>query len=45
MELLNKVKTELEKEKGYDFSDSMWTGEILSILHDVVFATEKVLKK
>lgn len=42
MELLNKVKSELEK-KGYDFSSEFWTDEELTVLYDVVYATEKVL--
>lgn len=43
MELLDKVKTELEK-KGYNFEDEKWDGSLLSILYDAVYSTEKVLK-
>lgn len=42
MELLNKVKSKLEK-KGYDFSSEFWTDEMLSVLYDAVYTTEKVL--
>jgi len=42
MELLHKVQTELEK-KGYDFSSEFWTDKMLGVLHDAVYATEKVL--
>lgn len=45
MELLNKVKSELESEKGYDFSCEFWTDEMLSLLYDVVCASESVLKE
>ena len=44
MELLNKVKDELEKDKGFDFSSEMWTSEMLTLLYDAVYTTEKVLK-
>jgi len=43
MELLNKVKKELEKSKNYDFSDEKFSGEVLSIIYDVVYATEKII--
>ena len=43
MELLNKVKDILEKEKGYDFSSEKFDSEVLAILYDAVYATETVL--
>ena len=45
MELLNKVKKELENNKQYDFSSEFWTDELLSVLFDVVYATEKVVNE
>lgn len=44
MELLNKVKDRLEQEKGYDFADECWTGELLVMMYDIVCATENVIK-
>lgn len=44
MKLLNQVKDELEKEKGYDFSSEIWTGEMLSMMYDIVQATESKIK-
>ena len=40
---MNKVKTFLENEKHYDFSEPKWTGKQLSLLYDVVYATEAVM--
>ena len=45
MKLLNKVKDQLEATKRYDFSDEKWTGEMLTILYDAVYATEQVLSE
>ena len=45
MELLNKVKDILQKEKGYDFSSEIFDGEVLAILYDAVYAAETVLSK
>ena len=44
MELLNKVKTDLEKNKNYDFSSEFWTDEILCVLFDAVYSTEQTIK-
>jgi len=43
MELLNKVKKDLES-KGYDFESEFWTDELLTVLYDAVYSTEKILK-
>lgn len=43
MELLNKVKTDLEKNKGYDFASEFWTDEMLCVLHHAVYATKKAM--
>lgn len=43
MELLHKVQAELEK-KGYDFSSEFWTDEMLTVLYDAVYTTEKVIR-
>lgn len=45
MELLNKVKTDLQKNKGYDFSSDFWTDELFCILYDAVYSTEKNIKE
>ena len=44
MNVINKVKDELEKTKQFDFSSEFWTGEKLSLLYDIVNATETVVK-
>ena len=44
MELLDKVKTDLEKNKNYDFESDFWTDEILCVLYDAVYATEQTIK-
>jgi len=44
MELLNKVKKVLEQDKRYDFSSEFWTGEMLSVIYDAVYATEQILR-
>lgn len=46
MELLNKVKDYLTKERRYHFADeSKWTGETLGIVYDAVYATEMVISE
>lgn len=45
MELLNKVRDYLKKEKRYDFADEKWTGEMLGIVYDAVYATEAVMSE
>jgi hypothetical protein len=44
MDLLNKVKKDLEQNKGYDFSSDFWTDELLGVLYDAVYATERSIK-
>lgn len=43
MDLLNKVKDELQK-LGYDFSSDIWSDDLLVILYDAVYTTEKIIK-
>lgn len=43
MDLLNKVKDSLTKNKRYDFSSEIFDDEMLAIIYDVVYETEKVL--
>jgi hypothetical protein len=43
MKLLNEVKDKLEK-KGYCFDEDLWTSQELTLLYDVVYATEKIIK-
>ena len=43
MKLLNKVKDELEKNNGFDFENKSWNGEQLTLLYNIVCATEKVI--
>lgn len=45
MELLNKVKKELEQNKNYDFLSEIWDDENLCILYDAVYTTEKIFEK
>ena len=45
MQLLNKVRDYLKKEKRYDFADEKWTGEMLGIVYDAVYATEAVMSE
>lgn len=45
MELLNKVKDYLTKEKRYDFSDEKWTDEMNVLLYDAVYAAEAVMSE
>ena len=45
MTFLNKVKTDLEKNKQYDFSSEFWTDELLGVLYDAVYSAKKILKK
>jgi hypothetical protein len=43
MDLLNKVKDSLAKNKRYDFSSEIFDDEMITIIYDVVYETEKVL--
>lgn len=45
MKLFNEVKDKLEEEKGFDFSDEMWTGEMLAFIYDIVYTTERLVKE
>ena len=45
MQLLNKVRDYLKKEKRYDFANEKWTGEMLGIVYDAVYATEAVMSE
>ena len=45
MTLLNEVKDNLQASKGYNFSEEKWTGEMLSMFYDIVYATEQVIEK
>ncbi len=43
MTLLNEVKDKLQK-KGYSFNDDLWTSDELTLIYDVVYTTEKIIK-
>jgi hypothetical protein len=45
MNLHTKVIKHLEKQKGYDFESEWWDDDMIATLYDIVYATEKILKK